>query len=173
MTPEEAIARQSIARAVEIARERIARGRYLKDDGETLEAACADAEAAFERLGYSIRALAEERPYLGVEAWHALDMLVATTMTIGGLSTISQSGKKLVASHNGKKGVPKSKTTRQAKAKARRVRALAIAEDVQDRRQSLSKSSLATAVKKRLGKRSVGTRSLRNYLTEREQNNRK
>ena len=130
MTPEEQRARRTIARAVEIARKRIAKEVHPKskeasqlvrikcprvelevslaptDEGADLEASCAAAEDALERLGHCINALTEDRPNLGIEAWHAVDTLVAAAMRIGGLSTISESGKKRVASVRGRPASP-------------------------------------------------------------------
>jgi hypothetical protein len=195
MTTEEAIARQSIARAVEIARERIAKGVYPKskeasnlicikspaaglevslaptDDGTDLEASCAAAEDAFDRLGRCINALAEERQYLGIEGWHALDAYGRAMMRIGGLSIISESGKKRVASVRGKSGLPKRVKVKSAKAMTWRAKAEPIAIELHAKHPDWSKSSLATELRKRLGKRAKGLKSLRTLLSKVEENN--
>ncbi len=195
VTREEERARRSIARAVEIARKRIAKGLYPKskeapklvrikspeadlevslgplDEGADLEASCAAAEDALERLGRCIRALVEERPYLSVEAWHALDMLVTATMRIGGLSTISESGRKRVASMSGKAGAPPSAEVRSAKAMTWQAKAAPIAVGLHAAHPTWSKRRLATALGERLGKRAKGDRSLWNLLSKLEENN--
>jgi hypothetical protein len=69
-------------------------------------------------------------------------------MRIGGLSTISESGKRRVTSRNGKAGVDPSKKTRQAKQMAWQKKARPIAIEVRGKQPDWSRSDQVRAVGK-------------------------
>jgi hypothetical protein len=85
-------ARVSLLRQFRCAEERIARGGvHMEKDAAALRLNIDVACDAFDRLSVCVAALAEERPNLAIEAWHAAHALFEATYAIGGLSEISES----------------------------------------------------------------------------------
>jgi hypothetical protein len=85
-------ARLWLLRQYHLAEERIARGGvHTEKDAAALRLNMDVARSAFDRLSVCAAALAEERPNLALEAWHAAHALFEATYEIGGLSEISES----------------------------------------------------------------------------------
>lgn len=74
----------------------------MEKDAAALRLNMDAARGAFDRLSLCITALAEERPNLALEAWHAAHALFEATYAIGGLSEISESADKRVVAYETK-----------------------------------------------------------------------
>jgi hypothetical protein len=84
-------AQLSLLRRLHRAEERIARGVHMEKNAAALRLNIDVARDAFGRLSVCVAALAEERPSLAFEAWHAAHALFEATYALGGLSEISES----------------------------------------------------------------------------------
>jgi hypothetical protein len=135
-------ARLSLLRRFHRAEERIARGGiHMEKDASALRRNIDVARDAFDRLSVCVAALAEERPNLAIEAWHAAHALFEATYAIGGLSEISESADQRVVTVENKIRRPaRRRAKKKEKLDGPRTAALdaAILESVDGERSKLS-----------------------------------
>jgi hypothetical protein len=140
-------AQLSLLRRLHRAEERIARGVHMEKNAAALRLNIDVARDAFGRLSVCVAALAEERPSLAFEAWHAAHALFEATYALGGLSEISESAADAVVRH-GKRELGKVRGKQQtAKADKWREPALDYARVLRKEQPSISQAAIAEKIR--------------------------